>query len=86
MKPEEFTHYVDSQLRQGIPRNSLIVSLQAGGWSKEQIDNAFAVHDKRVRTDLLPTHKHFYTASEVVLWVALFLVVMLTILFYIGGE
>ena len=86
MKPEEFAHYVDSQLKQGIPRNSLISNLLAGGWTQQQIDEAFATHEKRVRKELLPTHKHFYTVGEVILCVILFLVIMMTALFYIGAQ
>jgi hypothetical protein len=86
MKPEEFAHYVDSQLRQGIPKDSLIGNLRAGGWTEQQITDAFQAHDKRVRKELLPTHRHFYTISEVILWIVLFMVVLLTVLFYLGGE
>ncbi len=86
MKPEEFAHYVDSQLKEGIPRDSLISNLRAGGWTQQQIDEAFAIHDKRVRRELLPTHTHMYTVGEVILCIVLFIVVLLTILFYIGGE
>lgn len=85
MKPEEFTHYVDSQLRQNIPRDALVNNLLAGGWTREQIDNALALHDNRVHKELLPTRTHRFTRGEVILSIILFFVVILTILFFIGG-
>lgn len=86
MKPEEFDHYVDSQLRQGIPKDSLVNNLRAGGWTEGQITSALQAHDMRVRKELAPTHRHFYTASEVILWVILSMVVLLTLFFYLGAE
>lgn len=86
MKPEEFAHYVDSQLRQDISRDALVSNLLVGGWTQEQIDNALALHDKRVRRELLPTRMHLFTLGEVILSAVLFLVIMLTALFFIGGE
>jgi hypothetical protein len=86
MKPEEFAHYVDSQLHQGIPKDSLINNLRAGGWTQEQIDAAFVIHDKRVHKDLLPTHAHKYSTGEIVMVILLILFILLTCLFILGGE
>ncbi len=86
MKPEEFAHYVDSQLRQGIPKDSLINNLRAGGWTQEQIDNAFAVHDNRVRKDLMPTRVHRYSTGEIIMVILLIIFILLTCLFILGGE
>jgi hypothetical protein len=86
MKPEEFAHYVDSQLRQGIPKDSLVNNLRAGGWTQQQIDGAFAVHDSRVRKDLMPTPIHKYSTGEIIMVILLILFILLTCLFILGGE
>ena len=86
MKPEEFAHYIDTQLREGIPKSTLKSNLQAGGWSQEEIDHAFADHEKKVRRELLPSRFNHFSLRESILLVLLFLLVMLSILFYLGGQ
>lgn len=86
MKPEEFARYVDSQLRQDIPKSSLVNNLLAGGWTQEQIDSAFAVHEKIVRKELSPTRAHKYTKGEIVMVIMLIAFILLTCLFILGGE
>lgn len=86
MKPEEFSHYVESQLKQGIPRGALVNNLLAGGWSQQQIDAAFAEHDKRLHTEL--THKsshHPYLVRDIIWW-TIFLIVALSAFFFFMGD
>ncbi len=86
MKPEEFTHYVNAQMHQGISRDALIASLRAGGWTQEQVDTAFREHDAVVRSQLSPDKRHLHRRGEIFLWILFVLVACATILFYLGGE
>lgn len=83
MRPEEFAHYVDSQLRNAIPRNILVRNLLAGGWTQAQIDEALKYHDMLVRNELSMLKR---PVSQSILWVILILVIVAAVLFFMKYD
>lgn len=86
MKPEEFAHYVDSQLKQGIPRGALVNNLLAGGWTQEQIDRAFAGHDQRIHKVLSSPDRRRYILRDLLWWSMFLIVALASFLFYMGDP
>jgi hypothetical protein len=86
MRPEEFTHYVDEQLRLGTPKGALMNNLLAGGWTKEQIEKAFAQHDRRIHTDLTTPDGRAYVIRDLIFWILFLLAVFGAFLFFLGDP
>lgn len=86
MKPEEFSHYVDSQLKQGIPREALTNNLLAGGWSKEQIDVAFKGHDERLHKQLTTPDRKAYIIRDIIFWILFLIAIFVAFLFFLGDP
>lgn len=86
MKPEEFYHYVDAQLKEGTPNGALRNNLLAGGWTKEEIEKAFELHDKRIHNDLTAPGSRAYIIRDIIFWVLFLLVMIMAFLFFLGDP
>lgn len=86
MKPEELLNYIDAQLKQGARRENLVSNLSAGGWSKEQIEQAIILHDKNLHKELRLKHHYLRKTFKILFWIVFILLLIAYVFFLIGGD